>query len=435
MSFLINKTKKDISFCLQKLSLNRTIWMFLILSALANMFLNSPFHIGTTQVPVSLFFVYGAGFLFLGILAKKGKLFFSLTKADYFLFGFFLINIFSVFINIYRFGIDEHNINGLLFILSGIVYFFILRILIQNQRQVILLFKIYFFTACIPALFSIFNFIIWKLGISYALPWHIFISKTGNFRATGFAREPSNFALYLCSVLMIGLYFCFRRQERRKIFYFLALAIISLGLLLTLSRFIAVIPFFIIWFFGVGFRKKQRKIIPVLIFLMILASIIFVSYNLNRDMYREIFFKTSKAIESLQDKDSALSSRRLKSMLIGWDIFKESPIIGIGANNLSREVMFEFSGMNLDVKRNAIHSKFILILVRTGIFGFLFFLLFILSAVVKKLNFKEFFLLPRSLTFSFFVLAFCQGILKGHTLFPFWFLAALSVNYNLYFKK
>ncbi len=82
------------------------------------------------------------------------------------------------------------------------------------------------------------------------------------------------------------------------------------------------------------------------------------------------------------------SKERIESWSKGWEIFKSSPIIGVGFNN-TRLALSEYNLLKVYSEEgghsgSGIDSSFIFVLVTTGIIGFLVYLLFWL-AIIKKI--------------------------------------------------
>jgi len=78
---------------------------------------------------------------------------------------------------------------------------------------------------------------------------------------------------------------------------------------------------------------------------------------------------------------------RLDHWLIGLEIFKESPIIGVGINThvefINHSISFVKQIHNSFLSSNPIHNTHIIIMAETGIIGFVCWIYFIFSSVVK----------------------------------------------------
>lgn len=103
-------------------------------------------------------------------------------------------------------------------------------------------------------------------------------------------------------------------------------------------------------------------------------------------------------------------SGRITSLKVGMDIFRKSPIIGVGAGNLRREVVRDFDTNYPQYDRPLMpHNQFIFVLAGSGIFGFLFFLLAIFYPLLYKRAYRNDFYL------GFYVL-FLVSFMIEHTI-------------------
>lgn len=73
-----------------KLSINKLLWFVVILVARSNIFLLSPFKIGNTRFPITLFISILGMLLYCSIVAKRKTMRFKSNRADYLLIMFFL---------------------------------------------------------------------------------------------------------------------------------------------------------------------------------------------------------------------------------------------------------------------------------------------------------------------------------------------------------
>jgi len=424
-----------------KLSINRLLWFILILVAGSNVFLLSPFKIGETSIPITLCISILGIFFYFGILAKKKTIRFKLMGVDYLLLVYFIINTISTMINSFRYNYIYiiHNINGLLLILAGIIYYFFIRVCVKSYEKTILLFKIYFFSALIPSIYSILHFITWETGnpflfkINYDLYFRFY--RSGIFRTSGFTPEPSHFALYLSGVIFIGFFFLFIKKEENKKSLVISIIIISTALLLTFSQIIIFDLLFLFWYFLLVKRNGHRKYLYIILFILIF----FILYGLDvlYDLgVKKLFIQRETMLFNTFLEGSRSNLSRVQSIKTGWKIFLKNPIVGIGINNLDLRMLERFSFLDYIEGHAGLHSKFIAILVESGILGFLAYFIFAIKVILKRINVKNFIKLPNNISYCFFVIFILTGISgKFETFFFFWFLAALSVNYNVFYSK
>lgn len=136
----------------------------------------------------------------------------------------------------------------------------------------------------------------------------------------------------------------------------------------------------------------------------------------------------------LETKEGKTNIGRFQSIKAGFEIFKKNPIIGIGINNVDLKMLREAYSEEYYEHHSGIHSKFITILIETGIIGFLIYCCFVKKIILKRFNIVNFIKLPNNISYSFFIIFILTGLTgKFGTFFFFWFLAALNVNYNMFY--
>lgn len=80
--------------------------------------------------------------------------------------------------------------------------------------------------------------------------------------------------------------------------------------------------------------------------------------------------------------DAAAAEARIPQYLVAWRIIKAHPIFGVGANNYFFVLQrYLTSDPNNVVFRWVVHNKYLLVWAETGIFGLLFFFLFLVSTI------------------------------------------------------
>jgi len=420
-------------------SINKLLWFLIVLVSGSNIFLLSPFKIGETSIPITFCISILGMILYVGILAKKKTIRFKLMGADYALLIFFVINIVSTMINSFHYNYIYfvHNINGLLLLFAGIVYYFFIRICVKNYKQTVLLFKVYFFSALIPSIYSILHFVTWKTGnpfffkIGYDLYSQFWSANI--FRASGFTPEPSHFAIYLSGVIFVGLFFLFEKKKQKSTKRFLfSLIIISIALLLTFSQIIYIDLIFFFWFFIVN-GKNRKKYFLIVLFLLIFFAIYGLDTTFNLGGIQLLAERKQTLLATIKGESNI---GRFQSIEAGFEIFKKSPIIGIGLNNINLQMIKRAYKEKYIGGHTGVHSKFVTILMEAGIIGFFIYFSFAMKVILKRINLVTFIKLPTNISYAFFVIFILTGITgKFGTFFFFWFLAALTVNYSMFYRS
>jgi len=429
-----------LEYLFSRVSINKLLWFIAILVSGTNIFLLSPFKIGETSIPITFCISILGMILYFGILAKRKTIRFKLISADYALLIYFIINIISTVVNSFRnnYVYFAHNINGLLLLFAGIVYYFFIRVCVGNYKQTVLLFKVYFFSALIPSIYSILHFITWETGnpFLFKMNYDLYSSfyRSNIFRASGFTPEPSHFAIYLSGVIFIGLFFLFKKKNQKSTKRLVvSLIIISIALLLTFSQIIYIDLIFFFWFLIIIKGKNRSKYFLIVLFLLIF----FVIYGL------DITFNLG-GIQLLNERKQALLGTikgesnigRVQSIEAGLEIFKKSPIIGVGLNNVDLQMIKRAYKGEYIGGHTGIHSKFVTILMEAGIIGFFIYFGFATKVILKRINLVDIIKLPNNISYVFFVIFILTGITgRFGTFFFFWFLAAITVNYNMFYRS
>ena len=86
-------------------------------------------------------------------------------------------------------------------------------------------------------------------------------------------------------------------------------------------------------------------------------------------------------------------SDRLLSIQIGWRLFLENPIWGVGAGDLRKEVntIYEQEFPDIEIKKKP-HNQYVSVLAGSGIVGFLVFLVACFYPLIYRKNYKHFLL-------------------------------------------
>lgn len=87
-------------------------------------------------------------------------------------------------------------------------------------------------------------------------------------------------------------------------------------------------------------------------------------------------------LERIFGDDAAAAEARIPQYLVAWRIIKAHPVFGVGANNYFFVLQrYLTADPNNVVFRWVVHNKYLLVWAETGIFGLLFFILFLVSTI------------------------------------------------------
>jgi O-antigen ligase len=100
--------------------------------------------------------------------------------------------------------------------------------------------------------------------------------------------------------------------------------------------------------------------------------------------------------------DAGASASRAPMNQVAFQIIKDHPVFGAGANNYYF-IQRQYLGLNSNVVRYVVHNKYLLVWSETGILGLLFFVLFLISTIrqgFKISRFEDHLLSPLALGFT-----------------------------------
>nr|WP_315152905.1 O-antigen ligase family protein [uncultured Flavobacterium sp.] len=197
--------------------------------------------------------------------------------------------------------------------------------------------------------------------------------------AVGIFTAPGNLALFttIASSFFLGCYLNNFKKKQSLI----VLLVNMVTLILTYSRtsYLAfIIVIFLVYFI---FKNARMKIFTLGNFFKYIAPMLAV-------LVYVVFFSPLSNIFLKSDADEMLDARMVH-WFMGFQIFNSSPIIGVGLNS-HLEYMFShfnlFGGMVIDgfFWENPIHNIHLIVLVETGLIGFVFWILFIFSNISKS---------------------------------------------------
>ena len=218
----------------------------------------------------------------------------------------------------------------------------------------------------------------------------LLISKTNPYTTSGFFGEEKKLGSYIVRLIPIcfGLYLYLSKENQlKKNTHILICSFLTFPLILFSNERMAMLFFsFIVICIIFTYLKNDKKKFFLISFIFVLIPIIIYTFSINRF--------DSKVINSLtqiyeNSKIKVYSSTHEILIINSIRLFKEKPILGIGANNYKRECKKVNSEVNCSTHP---HNIFIQLLTETGILGMVFygiFLFFILKKIVFFFIFKE----------------------------------------------
>lgn len=203
-------------------------------------------------------------------------------------------------------------------------------------------------------------------------------------RNCGYAWEPGAFAVYLCLAIFINL-FIIQSDKMSKIrFWILVAALVSTQSTTGFSIFMVILLFY--------YANKNLKIILIVSPVIITIVVYIFSLPFMGNKIIDLVNESSEfeiIVDSSIDKEVPVNPQRFVSFMIGFEDFKNNPILGIGGGQ--EESWTKKIDANISVISGIGN-----LLAQTGIVGFLFFIVLSIKSsffLSKYGNYKGKFLL------------------------------------------
>lgn len=247
----------------------------------------------------------------------------------------------------------------------------------------------------------------------------------GFFRSSGLSMEspPMAATLTLCGAAMSAVMFV--RRKKARLFYALGFIVSAAALIVSLTRSatitLAIIVLILVW------RLRHRRGFPWIV--LGTASVVLVSVTF---LPPEVWEKLQVVFDPGQDHTIL---RRLSYQIIGWDLFVQHPVFGVGSGNFNEHYAspeYRFVPGRGDEPR-PLHNLYLQYLSELGILGFALFVGLIgsvsrsLGRVASSSRSSDLRLLADALLIGFLSSLFQLFFISSNFLFSFWAIVGLTV--------
>jgi len=317
------------------------------------------------------------------------------------------------------------SIGYALWLFLSILLIGIITTLIRTEKQFFKIFDYYILSFYLIAIFGFIQFLFGLFNVNLlVVQWWI----PGKLpRINGFNYEPSYFGSYLLigwSLLfyLINTNIYFKKKYKNKFFF------ITLVMILSSSRMtilVMILASFILIFYRIvktflskfSIRKTYLKLMIFLLLIIIVFIFIVIIY------WKEINFLFNGL--GIGGEPNHSSKPRIQETIDTFRIFLQSPIIGYSLGGIPSAIA-NLKGIHISTQLEAKHFEglniFVQVLAASGIFGFLFFILFFLFLFYKaKIVSNKL----KNISYIFSI------IIKGLSFSLFWELIILSLNQNI----
>lgn len=212
---------------------------------------------------------------------------------------------------------------------------------------------------------------------------HLYEQVQKNHHAVGLSNHYSQNGIYMAISLCASFALLFMKSHKNILWKILLLSIVLLALILTGKRGVLIFSVFAILVTYIICKEGAftNKLVTVL---FILSSVSLVIYALS--FYIEGIAAAFERISTIfwaKNENSDVSNGRFKLYAIAWNFFKESPILGIGWREFSKEVVNFY---NQDSVLRDAHNVFLQLLCETGVIGFTIFISLFISAITQTIQ-------------------------------------------------
>ncbi len=188
-------------------------------------------------------------------------------------------------------------------------------------------------------------------GIYQGITWGITLDR----RIKGFTSHWMTFAGLMMFVFIFFVIKAFYENKKNRMIYFAIMIPISVAIAASLTRSVWVGTFFALGLFIIYFNYK---VLYVLIPLLMILLIIFAIFLPN---------SVKSRFTSIVDLKNETNMDRIYMAETGFNIFKEYPFFGVGANNI-KKVYDKYKPKGAPLKNEHLHNNFIHTLAERGIF-------------------------------------------------------------------
>ena len=274
---------------------------------------------------------------------------------------------------------------------------------------------------------------------------HLYEQVQKNHHAVGLSNHYSQNGIYMAISLCASFALLFMRSRKNILWKVLLALVVLFALVLTGKRGVLIFSVFAMLVSYIICKKGAfaNKLVTVL---FLLSSISLVIYALS--FYIEgiaTAFERITAMFMTENETLDVSNGRFKLYAIAWNFFKESPILGIGWREFSKEVVNFY---NQDSVLRDAHNVFLQLLCETGIIGFSIFISLFIYAITQTIQLavkstknmlylsdKTKTVLVFSLCYQVFFLAYC---ITGNPLYDletvYVYIISVGFSTGIYFR-
>lgn len=264
-----------------------------------------------------------AAVVFLLKILVRRQASFKISKFDWLVLAFVILNLISFIFSQNHYtsmiGNSGYFNGGMITIFCLAVFFFLLRQVIRDKKDIIGLLVVLLVSSIITVVYNYFQL----FGL-HLLPWQV--TKNINFNAVDMTADGYGVFLSFCILISFGLMILAQKKYQRILCsVFLGLSVILLFLLdQRIAYYLLALSFFVYLLF-ITIRSKYFANIWVILPTLILTLVVLFS-----------FVNSSQFTKISLDKNLSLDTRT--SMAVAWSSFLHAPLWGSGQQTFTQDL-------------------------------------------------------------------------------------------------
>lgn len=291
-------------------------------------------------------------------------------------FGFLVINILATTKSMY----PAISIKRIFIITYLIIFCHLVSNILRSRERFFFIMKAMIVVSALSGILAMLQAVMPRFHILLTPPL-VSLGKITLYRAKAGWFDPNYYALYMAMNIALTLSFLFSRQFKQKKLLRICLPLQLGGLLATFSRMGHICFLVVFLFLLAAYGRRKLALSLLLIILLLLAAITYSTEYIYeyRPGTQAYFFRVPK-LTTLQDYPRLILVHRWDAFRANWRMFLDNPWLGVGPfmamYNYSKYMpadAFDPGRVTL-----ATHNQYLQLLSEKGVFGFVFFMGFIL---------------------------------------------------------
>lgn len=235
------------------------------------------------------------------------------------------------------------------------------------------------------------------VGVNYLLNFDEINQLIGMGKAIPTPSNHIRFSLVLCFAILSGLYL-FREGEvlrypweRRLLLGVTVFLFVFIHMLSVRSGLLAMYAALFVWVLRYVVLTRRWAVAAASAGLLLLLQA--AAYQIFPSLRAKLAYARWDILQHQQGTGGNYSdSDRLISLEVGWKVVEKAPIFGVGAGDLKREVMEEYTAGNYEEAQihKMPHNQFLTIFAGTGIAGLAVFLIGFFHPLLYRKNYRDF---------------------------------------------